>query len=407
MKKSQITPDLKQKVEKLEKYIHYVCNAPIVSSHHQMQNSAEVHSVQQLVPPDSRYSHADASQSTSPQSYQVANQFSSLQQQTNEASIIKGCGNDVQEQINGEKESPKPFIITTPGISASPLLEECCNVNETCQNTAVIPDDTSAAMQGFIKVLSSISDEALMASSGEIEAVVRLSDCISTLEPLNVSLNSAIDKYLEGVNDTDLRTRYLTCNDYVQRGREMSGIINSTPTSESFFHFTSQENYTLLEEIKKINNRLIDTEVVIDEEKTIPSASGGVDEHGGKGILVKLVFNSISVNVNLMSQYASSSKKSIIKPLRILVPSSYPLCSPVILDEMPSKISMDLDDLSMRAKFKLRRNLQNLNQPMSLRDIATSWDHCAREAICEYAKLQGGGTFSSKYGGWEICHDGG
>ncbi|OIW13307.1 hypothetical protein TanjilG_02827 [Lupinus angustifolius] len=412
LKKNQITPGLKQKVENLEKYIHHVRHAKIVSSHHQMQNSAEMHSAQQLVPPHSRNSHADISEKkptsqSSPQIFQVPNQFSSSQQQANEVSIIQGCGNNVQAPISGEKESLKSFIITTPGVPASPLLEECSNVNETSQNGTLISDDTSAAMQGLIKVLSSMSDEALMASSGEIGAVVCLNDCISTLEPLNVSPNSAIDKYLEGVNDADLRTRYLTCDDYVRRGREMSHIINSRPTSESFFHFTSQENYTLLEEIKKINNRLIDTEVVIDEEKTNPSANGGVDEHGGRRILVKLVFNSISVNVNLMSQYASSNKKSIIKPLRVLVPSSYPLCSPVILDEMPSKISKDLDNLSMKAKFKLRLSLQSLNQPMSLRDIATSWDRCAREAICEYAKLHGGGTFSSKYGGWEICHDGG
>lgn len=65
--------------------------------------------------------------------------------------------------------------------------------------------------------------------------------------------------------------------------------------------------------------------------------------------------------------------------------------------------SEDLRDLSERAKAKLRCNLESLDQPLSLKVIARSWERCAREAIIDYAEAQGGGTFSSKYGGWEGC----
>lgn len=61
----------------------------------------------------------------------------------------------------------------------------------------------------------------------------------------------------------------------------------------------------------------------------------------------------------------------------------------------------------MKAKAKLRFSLRKLSPPWSLGDIAMSWEHCAREAILEYAQHNGGGTFSSKYGGWEICQDSG
>ncbi|KAE9615841.1 hypothetical protein Lalb_Chr04g0259531 [Lupinus albus] len=426
--RNQITPDYKQKLDQIEKYIHSISKAKMVPSYHQRQHSADVHSMQQFSEkkPTFQSMSPQNSHSTNQSKYtqtnqmhfqdqQVANRFSISQQHANETSIIKGCGTNVQQQTNGENKSPETFVIRTPGVSASPFFEEFSNVNGTSHNATVISDNPSTAMQRLIEVLSSMSDEALMASTGEIGAVVRLNDCISTLEPLNVSADSEIDTNLEGVNDADLQTGYMTYDDFVQRGREMNRFINSMPTSESFFHrtgaenpysnsFTSQENYTLFDEIRKINNQLIDTEVVIDEEKTIINASGRVDEHGEGGMLVKLIFNSTSVNVNFISQYATSNKKSIIKPLRILVPSSYPLCSPFILDEMPLKISEEMDDLSMKAKFRLRLSLQSLHQPMSLRDIATSWDHCAREAIFEFAKLHGGGTFSSKYGGWEICH---
>ena len=40
---------------------------------------------------------------------------------------------------------------------------------------------------------------------------------------------------------------------------------------------------------------------------------------------------------------------------------------------------------------------------MSLKEIAKTWDVCARTVISEYAQQSGGGTFSSKYGSWEDC----
>lgn len=167
------------------------------------------------------------------------------------------------------------------------------------------------------------------------------------------------------------------------------------------------ENHALLEEIKEINKLLIDTEVVIGEEDSIQSAgaSGGAAEHGN-GFVVKFLFSAVTVNLNLISHYGAD-KKSIIKPLRVCVPTSYPFSSPAILDKMPLEVSEDLEDLSMKAKAKLRFCLLKLNQPWSLGDIAMSWEHCAREAILEYAQHNGGGTFSSKYGGWEICRDSG
>nr|KYP56639.1 hypothetical protein KK1_002883 [Cajanus cajan] len=104
-----------------------------------------------------------------------------------------------------------------------------------------------------------------------------------------------------------------------------------------------------------------------------------------------------------MSNHAST--KSIIKPLWLHVPTSYPHSSVVILDDMSSEASKDLDNLTIKAKLKLKLSLKRLDQPLSLKNIAMTWDHCARETICEYAQLHGGGTFTSKYGGWETCLD--
>jgi PAX-interacting protein 1 len=61
------------------------------------------------------------------------------------------------------------------------------------------------------------------------------------------------------------------------------------------------------------------------------------------------------------------------------------------------------DDLSSKAKSKFGILLRGLAEPMSLREIAKTWDACARKVIEEYAQKTGGGSFSSSYGCWESC----
>lgn len=66
-------------------------------------------------------------------------------------------------------------------------------------------------------------------------------------------------------------------------------------------------------------------------------------------------------------------------------------------------VSMENEDLSAKSKSKFSASLRGLSQPMSLKDIAKTWDVCARTVISEYAQQRGGGTFSSKHGSWEDC----
>jgi len=65
--------------------------------------------------------------------------------------------------------------------------------------------------------------------------------------------------------------------------------------------------------------------------------------------------------------------------------------------------SDDLRALFERAKAKLRLKLQSTKQPWLIKDVASAWEHCAREAVLDYAHANGGGTFTSMYGGWEAC----
>uniref|UniRef100_M1BKT6 Transcription cofactor n=2 Tax=Solanum tuberosum TaxID=4113 RepID=M1BKT6_SOLTU len=52
----------------------------------------------------------------------------------------------------------------------------------------------------------------------------------------------------------------------------------------------------------------------------------------------------------------------------------------------------------MKDKSRFSVSLRSLSQPMSLKDIARTWDICTHVIIFEYAQQSGGGTFSSKYG---------
>jgi PAX-interacting protein 1 len=65
--------------------------------------------------------------------------------------------------------------------------------------------------------------------------------------------------------------------------------------------------------------------------------------------------------------------------------------------------SDDQRALSERAKAKLKFNLQSINVPWLIKDVARAWEHCARESILEYAVANGGGTFTSMHRGWEVC----
>lgn len=74
-----------------------------------------------------------------------------------------------------------------------------------------------------------------------------------------------------------------------------------------------------------------------------------------------------------------------------------------VVDVVCCGCSRNSDDLSTKAKSKFGILLRGLSEPMSLREIARTWDACARKVIAEYAQQTGGGSFSSSYGCWESC----
>lgn len=70
-----------------------------------------------------------------------------------------------------------------------------------------------------------------------------------------------------------------------------------------------QANHALLEEIREINQRLIDTVVDISDEDVDPRAAAAAAE-GGEGTIVKCYFSAVALSPNLKSQYASAQMVS-------------------------------------------------------------------------------------------------
>lgn len=98
-----------------------------------------------------------------------------------------------------------------------------------------------------------------------------------------------------------------------------------------------QINHALEEELREINQRLIDTVVYISEDDVDPTAVAAAAE-GGEGTIVKCSFSAVALSPNLKSQYASAQmvKHGILNPLmpllalslfRIFTKLSSPKCS--------------------------------------------------------------------------------
>ncbi|KAI9115256.1 hypothetical protein K1719_013575 [Acacia pycnantha] len=153
------------------------------------------------------------------------------------------------------------------------------------------------------------------------------------------------------------------------------------------------EKRALLEEIKEAKMLLLDAELVFNEADIIPSMAPGAS-----GLIVELRFIGVTIDSDFMSHLASNQMS--IKPLRLRIPTNYPNSSPILLDEMPSESSDRAVDLSTIAKLKLQYSLRSLDDPLSIKSIALSWEKCVRVVMSAYDEESGVGKFGFRYGGW-------
>lgn len=337
---------------------------------------------------------------------------------------------NIGNQQSGAPVASQSLSIGTPGISPSPLFE-CAGPDGTHANSSAVASGKSSLtelpLDRLLKAVKSISPKALSASVCDIGSVVSMIDRIAGSAPGNGS-RATVGEDLVAMTKCRLQVRNVpqdgsagtkrmrrhtsamplnvaatvgSMNDnFKQFAGSETSELESTATS-SIKKARTQVNHALLEEIREINERLIDTVVDVNDEGIDPSVSTPPSE-GSEGTIVRCSFSAVSLSPNLRSHY-TSAQMSPIQPLKLLVPLNYPNCSPILLDKLPVDVSNENEDLSVKAKSRFSISLRCLSQPMSLKEIARTWDDCARAVICEYAQQNGGGTFSSKYGTWEDC----
>ncbi|XP_076921146.1 mediator of RNA polymerase II transcription subunit 15a-like [Bidens hawaiensis] len=297
-------------------------------------------------------------------------------------------------------------IICTPGMSTSNP-----DVNHATDASVVSGKSTTVEqpLERLLKVIKSISSKSLSASVKDIDMVVSMGD--SVVEPTSdgESINAVSQDLVAMAYTTTTgkrKTKHLMnpmfinvvsspccVNDSFNQLKYLENSeLESTATS-TIKRPRVEMKHPLLDEIRKINQGLIDTVVDISQENA---------DSDGKGTIVKCSYSAVALGPNLKSQYASVQMPPI-QPLRLLVPANYPNCSPILLDKVPVEVNKEYEDLSIKVKWRFNSCVRRLCDPMSLEKMARTWDDCARAVILECVQQSGGGTFTSKYGAWEDC----
>ncbi|KAH7848470.1 hypothetical protein Vadar_003117 [Vaccinium darrowii] len=343
-------------------------------------------------------------------------------------SALSDTGNISHHQTAGGVLRGQSLSIGTPEISASPLLAEFTSPDGNHGNASAVDPGksrvTEQPFERFLKVVKSMSPTTLSASVSDIDSVVSMIDRIAGSAPCNGSKTVVGEDLVAmtkwrlqernmSMQDTNIRTRKLRC---YTSAMPLNVVSSAGSANDSFKHFTCSEtsdsestatssvkrprfeaNHALLKEIMEINQRLIDTVVCVSDEDVDPTPAAAITGEGGEGTIVLCSFSAVALCPSLKSQYASA-QMSPIQPLRLLVPTSYPSSSPIMLDKFPFEVSKECDDLSLNAKSRFSISLRNHSQHISLGEIAKTWDACARAVILEYAQRNGGGSFSTIYG---------
>ncbi|CAO2816092.1 unnamed protein product [Amaranthus hypochondriacus] len=333
--------------------------------------------------------------------------------------------------VNSAPAASQSLSIGTPGISPSPLFE-CAGPDGNHGNSSAVVSGKSSLIEqpvdGLVKAVKSISAKAFKVAVSDIGSVVSMMDRIAGSAPGNGS-RATVGEDLVSMTKCRLQARNFLTQDGSTGTKRMRRHASSMPLNvaatvgsmnDSSMLLTGSEipeldstatssrkkakteiSHVLLEEIREINDRLIETIVDVSNEDLVPSVAASAFK-GSEGTIVRCSYNAVSLSPSLKAHY-TSAQVSPIQPLMLLVPVNYPNCSPVLLDKLPVDVSTEYGDLSVKAKSRFSIYLRSLSQPMTLKDIVSTWDDCARAVICEYAQQLGGGTFSSKYGTWKDC----
>ncbi|KAJ3697854.1 hypothetical protein LUZ61_001559 [Rhynchospora tenuis] len=352
---------------------------------------------------------------------------------------MKGTMNPPQMVCSGQmgQSQAGSLAVGTPGQSAAPLLAEFTSpeAGEGTNLSTQVPE-TEKPIEKLAYLMRTMPQDRLSAAVKDIASVVALVDRIAGSAPGNGSRAAIGDDLLAmakcqlqakdlvhpdvGVGTPagaspptkmikrDIRALPLDSNNNYGFSPDSDSVTDNLkasshdtskmPSAATSFSkgLKSKLHHALLEEIREINIRLIDTELTLKEEDADSIAESG------ESIFVKCTYNAITLSPGLRAHFISKHLSPIL-PLTLLVPPGYPKCSPVILNKLLDE-QRDPDNFYTRARSKFDISIQGLSQPMSLKEIAVTWDTCARKVIQEYAAQVAGRSFSSRMIKWQTIN---
>ncbi|CAK9325708.1 unnamed protein product [Citrullus colocynthis] len=212
------------------------------------------------------------------------------------------------QMVNDAIQAEKAFIFSSPGMPALAFLEEVAESVHVNDIYCVTP------LQRLIKMVNEMSPNELSASVSDIDSLVCMTDRVPSLAPLNNS-KAAVSTDFVGADASPLRricsrfggtigsrrtrhyTRLMDCE-----GFDLNSRTIETPDNSHWRGFSLPTKQSLFEEIRRINEQLIDTVVSVCDKDTIaidPAAT--IDR--SEGIIVKCSFVAHS---NLTSHQTSA-----------------------------------------------------------------------------------------------------
>ncbi|KAK4404716.1 Mediator of RNA polymerase II transcription subunita [Sesamum angolense] len=241
---------------------------------------------------------------------------------------------------------------------------------------------------GPLKV-KSISSRALHASLRDINAVTSLTDRITGHllhdESTKVVFHDLADD-LSNCDDGDFSPIDGTSKKKRMERRLDSMTLNDLTTETEFFPQTKrlekEPNDLLLQEIKEINQKLI--EVVVEIINTEDVSRTGSDE----ATLIRCSYIPVGHSWNI--KIPNTAMPNLL--LELIVSADYPNSSPTVLETIPPGCS-DAEEgkyLWMKAKSRFSLSLRKFSQPILLKEMAEAWDFCAREVFHGFAEQMGG-----------------
>nr|XP_043620187.1 mediator of RNA polymerase II transcription subunit 15a-like [Erigeron canadensis] len=304
-------------------------------------------------------------------------------------STVTSSGFDVNHVLSPESIARSPFILSfSPNTSGQSSLSTAESktlktpVDPPCKEQGQEEEKPKDPIQRLVDAVKSMSSKAMRSSLTAISSLKRDMDIVPNIEPpytLGSYINDKENAMLENDNEPERKIR-----------RKLS-VSSVSQDPFNFEEWPEIENKgTILAEIKQINNKLLETSMVVVSESA-------------QGTMVHCMFRNVCFRDLLGPRAGVSSEKMPEFVTQLLVPVSYPALAPKISNLCSNVLSEPWGKLYEKMVTRFDVALRGVVGQMMLGDIAQKWDASVRFVMTEFVQKMGGQSFSSIHGSWESC----